>query len=92
MKVNFYATLREIVGGRSVDIQLSEGMRARELFEEMLRRFPALRKELVDESGRPYGHVHFFINGRDAQFTTDGWETVIQPDDTITVFPAIGGG
>lgn len=92
MKVHFYATLREIVGGRSIEIATGKGMRASELFDAILSRYPALRKELLDPQGQMFGHVHFFINGRDVQFNEAGWETVVQPDDVITVFPAIGGG
>jgi molybdopterin converting factor small subunit len=39
-----------------------------------------------------YGHVHFFINGRDVQFTEDQFQTKITQEDTVNVFPAVGGG
>lgn len=92
MKVKFYATLREVVGGQVVDIPLKDGVTAQELFDKMIEMYPALRKELLDPEGNLHGHVHFFINGRDVQFDDRAWDKRILPDDVVTVFPAIGGG
>jgi molybdopterin synthase sulfur carrier subunit len=92
MKVTFYATLREIVGGRSVEFPAGPRLTAGELFEEVLRRYPGLRKELLDRNGELYGHVHFFVNGRDVRFSDGGWQTQLEDDDQVTIFPAVGGG
>jgi len=92
MKVHFFATLRPIVGGKTVEFDTAHGITVREMLDVMIARFPKLRTELLDETGKMHGHVHFFVNGRDAQFLTDGIETKIQPDDTVNVFPAVGGG
>jgi molybdopterin synthase sulfur carrier subunit len=92
MKVNFYATLRDIAGSKTVEFPLEHGVNAREVLEAIIARFPAMEKELMHADGRLYGHVHFFINGRDVQFTDDDLETKIMPDDEISVFPAVGGG
>jgi molybdopterin synthase sulfur carrier subunit len=92
MKVKFFATLREIVGGKEVDIPVSREVTAQELFDKIIEIYPALRKELLDEQGNLHGHVHFFINGRDVQFYEQSWDKPILPEDVITVFPAIGGG
>ena len=92
MKVNFYATLREIVGGKSAEFDLEHGIAARELLDAILARFPPMKKELIGPDGRLYGHVHFFVNGRDVQFLEDDLETKIQPGDEVSVFPAVGGG
>ncbi len=92
MKVNFYATLRPIVGGKTVDLALDEGGTAQQLLDAMIARYPALREELLNEEGRLHGHVHFFVNGRDVQFLEGNLETKIKPDDVVNVFPAVGGG
>ena len=92
MKVHFYATLRDIAGRKTIEIPLNHGVAAKEVLEAIILRFPAMEKELLREDGRLYGHVHFFINGRDVQFLDDDLETKIMPDDIITVFPAVGGG
>ena len=92
MKVHFYATLRPIVGGKTVDFEVDHGVTVQEMLNVMIERFPKLRDELLDENGKMYGHVHFFVNGRDAQFLENGIETRIKPDDVLNVFPAVGGG
>lgn len=92
MKVNFYATLRPIVGQKTVEFPLSEGMTVQTLLDAVLDAYPAMRPEMVDENGQLYRHVHFFVNGRDAHFLTEGMDTVLKATDTINMFPAVGGG
>ncbi len=92
MKVNFYATLRQIVGRKTIEFDLPEGVTASKLLEVIMERFPALRPELVDENGHLYRHVHFFVNGRDAPFLENKLDTIIKPADKIDIFPPVGGG
>jgi molybdopterin synthase sulfur carrier subunit len=92
MQVNFFATLRQIVGQKTVDISISEGSTVRQLLDEIVRSYPGLERELIDEQGELYGHVHVIINGRDFKFLDHGIETVITSEDRVSVFPAIGGG
>jgi molybdopterin synthase sulfur carrier subunit len=92
MQVNFYATLRPIVGGRTVIFDLSEGVTVRELVDAAVTRFPPLRTQLLDANGNLYSHVHVFVNGRDAPYLPKGVETIIAPGDTIDIFPAVAGG
>ena len=92
MKVYFFATLRPIVGGKTVDFEGDHSVTVQELLNVMIEHFPKLRDELLDENGEMHGHVHFFVNGRDAQFLENGVETRIMPDDVVNIFPAVGGG
>lgn len=92
MKVNFFATLRDIAGGKTVEFELDEGVTAQELLDTIVTRFPLMKKELLDMDGRMYGHVHLFINGRDVQFLDDDFRTRITKDDVVNIFPAVGGG
>jgi molybdopterin synthase sulfur carrier subunit len=92
MRVNFFATLRDIAGGKAVEFDVAEGITAQELLNRITERFPIMKKELLDQDGRMYGHVHLFINGRDVQFLEDGFQTRIMPEDTVNIFPAVGGG
>lgn len=92
MEVKFYATLRQVVGGKSVEFSLPEGGTIRQLLEEMVRCYPALQHELFDENGNLYRHVHVFVDSRDATFLENGLDTVLQPDRVVGVFPAVGGG
>lgn len=92
MKVNFYANLRAVAGGKTVDIDVPESVTAQELLAAIVNRFPRMRAALLDEDGGLFGHVHMFINGRDVQFLDEQLNTRLQPDDEINVFPAVGGG
>ncbi|MBP1464124.1 MoaD/ThiS family protein [Candidatus Chloroploca sp. M-50] len=92
MKINFYATLRPIVGGRTVELPLEEGVTVRELVTSLVEQWPPLREQLLDEHGELYQHVHVFINGRDAPYRDGGMEATITAEDVIDVFPAVAGG
>jgi len=92
MQVNFYATLRPIVGGRTVTFDFAEAVTVQQLVATIVERFPPLRERLLDQNGKLYSHVHVFINGRDAPYLPNGVETVIGPGDTIDIFPAVAGG
>ncbi len=92
MKVNFFATLRDIAGGKVVEFDVDHGLTAKELLDAIIVKFPLMKKELLKENGEMHGHVHFFINGRDVQFTDEKFGTKIMQEDTVNVFPAVGGG
>jgi len=92
MKVNFFATLRDIAGGKVVEFDVDHGITAQKLLDAIIVKFPLMKKELLKENGEMHGHVHFFINGRDVQFTDEKFQTKIMQEDTVNVFPAVGGG
>lgn len=92
MKVNFFATLRDITGDKTIDFVVGEGISAKDLLDTIIEKYPLMKKEILAPDGRMYGHVHFFINGRDIQFLADGFQTKIMIDDIVNIFPAVGGG
>lgn len=92
MQIHFYATLRPIVGGRTVELDIAEGATVRQVLAAMITQWPPLREQLVDEHGELYRHVHIFVNGRDAPYGEGGMDRVITRNDVIDVFPAVAGG
>ena len=92
MQVNFFATLRQIVGGKTVEVELTDGLTLRQALHSLAGRFPKLRTELFDQDGRLHSHVHVFVNGRDSVFLAEQLDMLLKPDDTVNVFPAVGGG
>ncbi len=92
MQIHFFATLRQITGQKTVVFELPEDPTVREMVEIVVTRFPPMRKELLDENGDLWQHVHVFINGRDAPYLAQKMETIIAPTDKINIFPAVGGG
>lgn len=92
MKVSFYATLRDIAGQKTVDFDVPENATIGQLLDAIIQRYPVMRDKLLLEDGSLRGYVHVFINGRDVPFLQDKMGTVPNPTDTISVFPAVGGG
>ena len=92
MKVNFYATLRPIVGQETVELKLPPNTTAIQLVLMFVKEYPTMRKELLDANENFLPHMKFFINGREAVYLPDKFDTVIQPDDKVDIFPPVGGG
>ncbi|GAB4480808.1 MAG: hypothetical protein OHK0031_02230 [Anaerolineales bacterium] len=92
MNVNFYATLRQITGQKTLTLNLADGVTVRQVLESCFGLFPALRAELMTADNQLHGHVHFFVNGRDVPYLTDVLETKVSRADKLDVFPAVGGG
>jgi MoaD family protein len=92
MKVNFFATLRPIVGQKTVELSLPKGTTAIQLVRLFVNDYPAMRRELLDADENFLPHMKFFINGREAVYLPDKFDTVIQPDDKVDIFPPVGGG
>jgi sulfur-carrier protein len=80
--------LRGDVGGvREVP---AEGGNVRELIEDLLARFPALRHQLVeDDDLAPF--VNVYVEGEDVR-TLDGLDTPVREGATVILLPAMAGG
>jgi molybdopterin synthase sulfur carrier subunit len=92
MKVNFYATLRQIVGQKTIELDMPPETTVRQMVEAVMKQYPLMRPELIDENGDLHGHIHIFVNGRDAPYLADKLDTVIASSDKIDIFPPVGGG
>lgn len=92
MEINFYATLRQIAGQKTVDFDFSGDVTVQEILDAVIERFPRMGNELLDEKGNLYPHVHLFVNGRDAPYLPDAMDTVVHPSDKVDLFPAVAGG
>jgi molybdopterin converting factor small subunit len=87
-KVRIPPTLREVTGGeRELP---AEGETVRELLEDLMGRFPALRSQLV-EDGDLAPFVNVYVEGEDVR-TLDGLETDVRPGATVILLPAMAGG
>ena len=92
MKINFFATYRPLVGGKTMEFSLPEGTTIRQMLDSVIARYPKLRAELLDERGDLWPHVHVFVNGRDTQYLPAAMETPLTQDETINIFPPVAGG
>jgi molybdopterin synthase sulfur carrier subunit len=91
MEISFYATLRDVVGDKSVYVDDAPSMTVGRMLHEVLTAHPALRVKLLDERGELHTHIHILVNGRDVRFL-DGLETIVAPQDSVRIFPPVGGG
>jgi len=92
VNVRFHATLRQVVGGRHVEVEWDDGLTVWGFVTQMVERYPALGPHLLDGEGKLARHVHVMVNGRDAPYLERGMDTALHASDAIDVFPPVGGG
>ena len=87
-KVRIPPTLREQVNGEREIV--AEGDTVRDLLEDLIGRFPALRTQIV-EDGDLAPFVNVYVEGEDVR-TLDGLETPVRDGSTVILLPAMAGG
>jgi sulfur-carrier protein len=92
MNINFYATLRAIIGQKTIQMDMPPGATARQLIDLVVASYPDLGPELLDENGDFRSHMKMFINGREAVYLDDKFSYVMKPTDKVDIFPPVGGG
>jgi sulfur-carrier protein len=87
-RVRIPPTLRgETEGVREVE---ATGRTVRELLDDLMGRFPALRPQLLEhEELAPF--VNVYVEGEDVR-TKNGLDTVVADGSTVILLPAMAGG
>jgi sulfur-carrier protein len=87
-RVRIPPTLRsETQGEREVE---ASGGTVRELLDDLMGRFPALRGQLLeDDELAPF--VNVYVEGEDVR-TKNGLETSVDERSTVILLPAMAGG
>ena len=87
-RIRIPPTLRsETEGRREVE---ARGGTVRELLDDLMGRFPALRGQLLeDDDLAPF--VNVYVEGEDVR-TKDGLETSVADGSTVILLPAMAGG
>ncbi len=91
MQVRFYADLRGLVGGATVNVPDEQAGTAGAALRHLAAAYPALREKLWNREGAWAGYVTVLINGRHIQYL-QGLDTPLGPTDQLSIFPPIGGG
>ncbi len=92
MQINFYADLRPLAGGKTIIVEFTAPMTAREALEAVTCSRAALAEKVWQSPGELFDHIHVFINGRQSVFLPQGLETRVDVDTELDVFPPVGGG
>ena len=92
MKVNFFATLRQVTGQKTIEVDLPDGVTAQGVLDAVVTQYPAMIGMLADEDGKPLCHSHMIIKGRRVTYLLDQMDSPVRASDTVNFFPAVGGG
>ncbi len=87
-KVKLYATLKEIAGRDTVFVK---GNTVKEAIVNLVKEFPELKKEIVDENFNLKEDYIYLVNGRNIVFLQNE-NTPVSENDKLTIFPPVGGG
>ena len=92
LQVDFFASLRQAVGRKTIYLVVPTPVSVREFMLEILSEYPGLEAELVDDTGELYAHIHILINGRDIRYLDGKFGVLLDDGDQVSIFPALGGG
>ncbi len=90
MIIRFYATLRPLVGGRSVDLENPPGTVA-EILRRLCDEYEGLEGQLFDEDGTVRRFVAIMVDGRDIRHV-EGLHSRVSPESELDIFPPVAGG
>jgi len=91
MKVRAYATLRDLLQSKTVEVDVPQETTIREVLRQLAARHPVLQGKLWDGDEQLTGYVKVMLNGRAIEHLA-GLESRVCPDDDIALFPPVGGG
>jgi len=89
VEVRLPTILRQHAGGASS--LKAEGSTVGELFVDLVGQFPALRGQLVTDSGELHKFVNVYLNDDDIRYL-DQLDTKISDGDVVSILPAVAGG
>jgi molybdopterin synthase sulfur carrier subunit len=91
MRVQLYATLRQIVGAKVVEVPVQAEQTVGDVLRALVQQYPDLNEAIWYADGSLAGHVAVILNGRDIRHLKEV-DTPISGEDSLNVFPPIGGG
>ena len=90
MEIRFYATLRPLVGGRSVELA-GPPATVGGVIERLVSEYPDLKEKILDEAGAVRRFVAVMLDGRDIRHL-DGLDTRVSAASDMDIFPPVAGG
>jgi sulfur-carrier protein len=90
MKVRYFALLRDVTGKKEEDWQQPEAT-VGNLMRALVVRYGRAFERWVIKDGDLWDLVIVLVNGRDIRHM-QRFDTKLAPDDTVVIFPPVGGG
>jgi MoaD family protein len=91
MQVRVYATLRDLVNAKAIELEVAEATDVRGLLKRAGAAYPKLGAKLWTERDELSKSIQVLVNGRPIHFL-QGLETPVCPEDRVDLFPPVGGG
>jgi molybdopterin synthase sulfur carrier subunit len=90
MKLLYFAILRDVTGKREEDWQQPEAT-VGDLMRDLVARYGHAFERWVLKDGDLWNLVIILVNGRDVR-NMQRCNTPLAADDTVVIFPPVGGG
>lgn len=84
-------SLAEVATAKNLELKISESMKVSTVLQHVIEDSPSLKERLFEAEGTLRSSVNVMVNGRDIRFLK-GLETEVKNEDSIAIFPAVGGG
>jgi molybdopterin converting factor small subunit len=81
--------LQSYTAGES-HLKLSGGT-VREMIDDLTLQYPSLKPHLINKKGNLNVFVHLFLHGEEIP-QNGALETILAPEDVVTLVPSIAGG
>lgn len=92
ISLHFFATYRNLVGERSVELEVIPQSTVRMAIDQFLETHPNMRKHWCDQEENLMPHLFVILNKQDVSSLPDGENTILQPGDELDFVPPVGGG
>ena len=89
--VKLLASLRKLAGSKELMVPLKLGGTVGDLLQAIGEVNPEIRAKVVNEDGELAGTVQVLIDGRNVLWL-DGLDTVVEPEQAVTLIPPVAGG
>lgn len=86
--VHVTATLRNLVGAKSVD---STGATVDELLKNLESKYPGFKSQISDADGGLHRFVNIYLNDEDIRYL-NALDTQLKDGDVVSILPALAGG
>jgi molybdopterin synthase sulfur carrier subunit len=81
--------LRPMAGGDAT--VKAEGATVREIFDDLVKRYPDLRPSLLNPEGDLHRHLNVFVDDDDIRYQ-GGLDAKVGAAASVTLMPAVAGG